>query len=157
MAGNTNYYTKQMKEKQNTLTHFSNRNREEPLKIQVAQVSVHILLTVIFYIIVVIVVCKLGNAAYDFAYPIFGDSTVTDTRGKDVKVSITEGESLTSIIQDLESKHIIENGDSFLIRCKLSLTKYKTIVPGTYTLNTSQSYGEILDILTGTDEEITEE
>lgn len=157
MAENTNYYTKQMKENQNTLAHFSDRNKEEPLKIQIAQISVHILLTVIFYIIVVIVVCKLGNAAYDFAYPIFGDSTVTDTKGKEVKVSITEGESLTSIIQDLESKHVIENGDSFRIRCKLSLTKYKTIVPGTYTLTTCQSYEEILDILTGTNEEIIEE
>ena len=157
MAGNTDYYTKPNKEQHNTLTSFSDQNKEDPLKIQAARVSVHIVLTVIFYSIVVIVVSKLGHLAYDFSYPIFGNSTVAATGGKDVKVTIVEGESLSSVIRDLESKHVIENGDSFRIRCKLSLTKYKTIVPGTYTLNPSQSYGEILDILTGTNEESTEE
>lgn len=157
MAGNTNYYTKTSKEHTNTLTPFSDRNKEDPLKIQAVKFFVHILLTVIFYSVVVITVCKLGKMAYNFTYPIFGSSTVTAAEGKDVKITITEGESLTSIIQDLKSKHVIENETSFQIRCKLSLTKYKTILPGTYTLNTSQSYGEIIDILTATDEENTEE
>lgn len=157
MAGNTNYDSKQKKEPNNRLTPFTGQNKENPLKIQVAQFSIHILLNLIFYIIVILVVCELGKAAYNFTYPIFGDSTVAASEGKDVKVTIVEGESLSSIIQDLESKKIIENGDSFRIRCKLSLTKYKTIIPGTYSLNASQSYEEILDILTGTEEESTEE
>ena len=157
MAENTNYYSKKKKEASHTLTSFSDQSKEESLKMQAAQFSVHILLNLIFYMIVIIVVCKLGKAAYNFAYPIFGTPTVAASDGKDLKVTIAEGESLSSIIQDLESKKIIENGDSFRIRCKLSLTKYKTIIPGTYTLNASQSYEEILNILTGTVEENTEE
>lgn len=157
MAGNTNYYTKSKREKINTVAPFSDRNKEDPLKVQAAKFFIHIILTVIFYGIVIVAVCRLGTMAYNFTYPIFGDATVTTTSGKDVTITITKNESLSSIIEDLEKKHVIDNGASFYIRCKLSLTKYKTIIPGTYTLNTSQNYGEILDILTATDEENTEE
>lgn len=157
MAENTNYYTKQNKLQTNTVASFSDWNKEAPLRVQTARFFAHIVVTVIFYSTVITAVCKLGLMAYQFTYPIFGDATVTTTAGKDVEITITKNESLSSVIEDLEKKQIIDNGTNFNIRCKLSLTKYKKLVPGSYTLNTSMNYGEILDILTATNEENTEE
>ena len=90
----------------------------------------------------------MGNSAYHFVYPIFGDESVEKAPGRDVKVTITDGESTDSIIYDLVSKNLILDAKSFSIRCKLSLNKKKTIQPGTYTLNTSQN----LDQLTNSEE-----
>ena len=122
------------------------------LHFKIAEMTIRIAFIVLFYLAVIVVISKVGNSAYHFVYPIFGDESVEKAPGRDVKVTITDGESTDSIIYDLVSKNLILDAKSFSIRCKLSLNKKKTIQPGTYTLNTSQNYGEILDQLTNSEE-----
>jgi len=133
-------------------TNLNEEKTDSLLHIRIAEISLRLLFIFFFYLAVIVVISKLGNSMYHFAYPIFGNSSVSTSQGQDVKVTIVDGESTKSIISDLKNKKLIKDMTSFSIRCKLSLNKKKKIQPGTYLLNTSQNYGEILDQLTNTEE-----
>ena len=145
----TTNYTGKEKRSNHTL---ETDKSESLLHFKIAEMTIRIAFIVLFYLAVIVVISKVGNSAYHFVYPIFGDESVEKAPGRDVKVTITDGESTDSIIYDLVSKNLILDAKSFSIRCKLSLNNKKTIQPGTYTLNTSQNYGEILDQLTNSEE-----
>lgn len=100
--------------------------------------------TVLFYVIVVLLVSNLSSTAYDFCYEIYGTVTVDKAPGRDVTVVIEDGESTMNVAKKLELNKIIVNDTTFYLRTKLS---EKTIFPGTYILNTSMSYEEILDVI----------
>lgn len=110
------------------------------------------IVTIAFYIGVVTFIFNLGKQAYNFAYPIFGDASVDAAPGRSVKVTISKKDELSNIAADLKEKGVIENKESFYIRGKLSINENRTIEPGTYILNTSENYGEILNILTNAEE-----
>ena len=150
MAKQTRY--KQPEKANKGIATFSDRHKEDTLKIQVAEFTIHLFFSFIFYIVVIGAILQLGQRAYDFAYPIFGDAPVAMNNGKDVRITIEKEESLQAVVEDLERKGLIKDSKSFYIRCKLSLTKKKNINPGTYTLNTSQNYNEIIQELTTSEE-----
>lgn len=100
--------------------------------------------TVLFYVVVVLLVSNISSSAYDFCYEIYGTVTVEKAPGRDVTIVIEEGESSMNVAKKLELNRIIVNDMTFYIRTKLS---EKTIFPGTYILNTSMSYEEILDVI----------
>lgn len=100
--------------------------------------------TVLFYVIVILIVSNLSSSAYDFCYEIYGTVTVDKAPGRDVTIQIEEGESTKNVAKKLELNRVIVNDTTFYIRTKLS---EKTIFPGTYILNTSMSYEEILDVI----------
>lgn len=130
-----------------------NRKKQTPLSLELAELSMHLFLTVFFYLAVIVIVSKLANNAYQFTYPIFGDVSVEDSPGKDVTIQISESDDLRTIAHNLEAEHVILNADSFWLRCKLSFDQLHCIQTGTYQLNTSQNYGEILEILTASEED----
>lgn len=113
--------------------------------LNVTRFILHILLNAIFYIIVVIVIANFSTTAYEFAYQIFGDVAVESEPGHDIEVKIKKGESTISIATKLEKKKVILNKYSFLIRAKIT---NKIIIPGTFVINSSMNYDEILNILT---------
>lgn len=100
--------------------------------------------TVLFYVIVILIVSNLSSSAYDFCYEIYGTVTVDKAPGRDVTIQIEDGESTKNVAKKLELNKVIVNDTTFYIRTKLS---EKTIFPGTYILNTSMSYEEILDVI----------
>ena len=100
--------------------------------------------TVLFYVVVVLLVSNLSSTAYDFCYEIYGTVTVEKAPGRDVTIEIEEGESTMNVAKKLELNRVIVNDMTFYLRTKLS---EKTIFPGTYILNTSMSYEEILDVI----------
>lgn len=106
-----------------------------------------ILLSVIFYMLVIIAISKMCSVTFDFMYQIFGEVSVQEAPGTDVEFTINEGESTMSVASRMEYGKLIRNKYSFYIRVKLD-TQDAGIMPGTYELNTSMSYGEILDIIT---------
>lgn len=119
---------------------------------QIAKNVIHIFLTVLFYMAVVVMISQIGKQAYDFAYQIFGDVAMDSHSGRDVEMIVTEQEGLRDIAADLKKKGLIKDEKSFYLRSKLSINEKRPIVPGTYVLNTSQNYEEILNILTNTEE-----
>lgn len=104
-----------------------------------------ILLAAIFYIIIVIAMTKAVKYAYDFSYQIFGDVSVEAVPGNDVQVQILKGESTLNIASKLELSKVIVNKYSFFIKVKL---EKRDIMPGTFIVNTSMSYDELLDVIT---------
>lgn len=134
----------------NTLS--SGNKTENALELQMVKYLIQIFFTGLFYLIVIAGVSELANAAYDFMYPIFGHVSMEEVPGENIKVEIKEGESMQSIANKLYKKGLIENPYNFYIRGKLSVNKKRTIKAGVYTLNTSNDYGELLNILTGSDE-----
>lgn len=134
------------------VSNFPDEKGSELLHLQMAEFSIHLFLNVLFYLAVIVIIVKFGTVAYDFTYPIFGDVSVEASPGTDVNVTISKGESVDTLIQDLEDKQLILNPKSFRIRCKLSFCETKQIVPGTYVLNTSMNYAEIINVITNTEE-----
>lgn len=113
-------------------------------------IVIQILLNILFYVVLVMLVIKVSTATYGFAYQIFGNVTVSEAPGELVTIEISEGESTKSIAKKLETNGLVVNKDSFYVRAKLTTGAKKPILPGTYTLNSSMTYDEILAVLTAT-------
>lgn len=114
------------------------------------KVIMSIILSVIFYVLVVIAISKLCTVSYNFMYQIFGDVPAAEAPGTDVEMTINDGESTLSVASKLEYNKVIVNKYSFYIRAQLTAAGEAgtPIIPGTYELNTSMNYAEILSIIT---------
>ena len=90
----------------------------------------------------VIVLCliRLGGQAYSFGYRVFAQETVSESPGRNVAVTISEGMSGKEIGELLEGRGLIR--DAAVFRVQFALSDYKNaIVPGSYILNTAQTGG----------------
>ncbi len=106
---------------------------------------IRILLNILFYVVVVVLIIKASGITYEFAYQIFGQETAAPAPGHDVEIQIKKGESTLNVATKLESNKLIKDKYSFYVKAKL---KSHSIMPGTYTLNTSMTYDEIFEIVT---------
>ncbi len=113
-----------------------------------------ICINIIFYAAVVIMIIKAADFSYDFAYQVFGDVSVEAAPGRDVKVQILKGETSMNIAAKLEDSRVVVNKYSFYLKTKL---KEYDIMPGTFILNTSMSYDEVLEVITDYSKSIDEE
>jgi UPF0755 protein len=108
-------------------------------------------LNILFYVLVVLAIMKLSTAAFEFSYQVFGNVVVEEAPGTDVEIKIQEGESTSSIARKLAVQKLVVNQYSFYLRTKLTTGSDKPILPGSYTLNTSMNYDDILAIITDMD------
>ena len=111
-------------------------------------------IAVIFYWAVAYGLKKAAVYSYDFAYQVFGDVAVESAPGRDVKVTIMKGESSMNIAEKLKDAKLIVDKYSFYVKLKL---KEYDIMPGTYVLNTSMSYDQVLDVITDYNNSIDKE
>lgn len=114
----------------------------------VSSVSLHLLL----YLILFFLVIRVGVVTYSFFYDVFGPVIVSPD-GQPVAIEIVQGESTREIAGKLYEQGVVTSDLSFYVRCKLDVSEDKPIQSGTYTLSPSMTYEEILGILTGTGEE----
>lgn len=112
------------------------------------------ILNIIFYILVVVVVYKGATFLYHFSYEVFGSVARTQAPGTDVTVQIYRGETTMNIATKLETSLVIVDKYSFYFKTKL---KDYDIMPGTYVLNTSMDYNDILEVITDAKNSIAEE
>lgn len=106
-------------------------------------------------VIVVFYVYKAAVIAYDYGYRIFAEEPVSQEPGRDVTIAVTSDKDTRTIGEMLESKGLIRDSKLFLIQELLSENHGK-IKEGTYTLNTSMTVNEMLDIMADAGEEETE-
>lgn len=113
-----------------------------------------ICLNVFIYAVIIYFVVKGIHYSYDFAYRIFGDVSVEEEPGRDVKVLILKGESTMNVATKLETNKLIPDKYSFFLKVQIgnfgsdeNKKKYE-IMGGTYVLNTSMNYDEILEVIT---------
>ena len=104
----------------------------------------------IFRIVVVILlvffIYKAGQKAYDFGFRIFAEEPMSVEPGRDVEVTITQGNGVMDIGDMLQEKGLVRDAQLFFVQEKLSSHKGK-IQPGIYTLNTSMSAEDMLKIM----------
>ncbi|MBE5961566.1 MAG: endolytic transglycosylase MltG [Lachnospiraceae bacterium] len=112
------------------------------------------MLNILFYVVVVFVIVKAGTYAYNFSFEVFGSVAVEAEPGRDVEFQILKGESTMDIANKLEVSKLITDKYSFYTKTKL---KEYDIMPGTFILNTSMDYDEILSVITDIKNSIAEE
>ncbi len=106
---------------------------------------IHIVLNILFYAIVVFAVYKVGTYAYEFSYQVFGDVTAESEPGRNALITIEEKSTAYDLAETLEVNKIIVNRYSFYLKAKVL---NKKIMAGTFMLNSSMTYDEILNTVT---------
>lgn len=128
------------------------------MKIKVLDVTVSFIGTIIraaVLIACVTLVVNVGKKAYDFGFRVFTEGPVAEEPGRDIVMSVDDGEGLTDIAKKLEEKGITSDWMLFFVQAKLS--EYKgSIDSGTYTLNNSMTTDSIMAVLTKADLEAEE-
>ncbi len=113
-------------------------------------------LGILVMVLILFVTLKAGEAAYALGYRIFTEPAVDKEPGKDVTVRIREGMSASELGSLFEEKGLVDNGILFSIQLRLSSFDDQ-LKSGSYTLNTSQTAEEMIQILTGEETEEAEE
>ena len=104
-------------------------------------------------VLVVIAVLKTGKVAYDFGNRIFTEPAMEEAPGQDVTVKVEAGVSAMELGSLLEEKKLVQSGVLFMLQ--LTVLDYDDkLKAGTYTLNTSQTAIEMMQVMA---EEETEE
>lgn len=103
-----------------------------------------ILLNIIFYGLVVFAGVQLCRAGYSFSYEVLGDTMAELPPGQDKSFVITEGQDAFTVAGNLADQDLVKNRYSFYLRMKLEEREESPVKPGTYTLNTSMTYEEII-------------
>ena len=82
--------------------------------------------------------------AYRFGYSVFTTPTMEAAPGRDIEISVLEGQSVRSVGEELVQNGLIAKSSIFAVQARIY--GYE-ILPGTYTLNTSQTIYEMLRIM----------
>lgn len=117
---------------------------------------VSISFSALVFILAVYGLYQLGLHAYDYGYRIFTEPAVTTGEGSDKLVQVKKSMSDTDIGQILEEKGLIRDKWLFVFQLKLSQYSGK-LVPGYYTLNTSMTAQEMMQVMSGEESEEPEE
>ena len=107
------------------------------------------------YGIIVLIVVICATTAYRFGSRIFSSEGATPPPGTDLPYTVTDGTSIIELADELEEFGIIKSSNVFLVQSYLY--NVKSITPGTYNFNTSDSAEEIFRILSEGPEEKKEE
>ena len=109
--------------------------------------ALHLLATILFYLLVIIALYHLGNITYRYAYQVTGDVTAEEAPGHEEEITIVKGEATMDLAKELYEKGLIVNRYTFYIRAKLN--RKTPILPGTYVIASTMTYDDILTVLSG--------
>lgn len=124
------------------------------LILKITGAILRLFLNILFYVIVVLVIIKAGTYTYNFAYQLFGSVAVEAEPGRDIEFQILKGESTMVVANKLEISNLVVDKYSFYVKTKL---KEYDIMPGTFILNTSMDYDDILKVITDINNSIAKE
>jgi len=99
-------------------------------------------------ILAVVFIMSIGEKAYDFGFRLFAEEPMTSEPGVDISFTLTDDMDDSEIADSLVEKGLIRDALLFRIQKKLSSSE-GDFRAGTYTLNTSFSIEEIINILKG--------
>jgi len=116
-----------------------------------------LVLKVAVIVTAILLVYKGAVTAYDYGYRLFTEPPVSEGTGREVTVSITSGKGAKEVGELLESKGLIRDARLFYFQ-ELFSDYHDKIQPGIYTLDSSMTAEEMLDVIcAGSDEEETAE
>ncbi len=103
---------------------------------------------VLFVVIVVMLIVKYSKVAYNYGYQIFNQTAVSSGEGRTVTVTISDGDSATTIGNKLADVGLIT--DKTLFKLQELFSDYHGMEKaGTYELSTSMTPEEMLEIISG--------
>lgn len=102
--------------------------------------------TALLFLVVVYGLYELGLRSYDYGYRIFAEPPVSSGEGEDVLVRVKSSMGDSAVGELLEEKGLIR--DKWLFMLQLKLSGYsKKLVSGYYTLNTSMTAEEMMQVM----------
>ena len=113
--------------------------------LKITSAVLRVFLNILFYIAIILVLVQAVKITYNFSYQLFGSVSVEAEPGIDIEFQIAKGESTMDVARKLEAGNLIVNKYSFYLKTKF---KEYNFYPGTFILNTSMDYDEILDVIT---------
>ena len=106
--------------------------------------GIHVLFKVAVVAVFVMVLIYGIRWAYRFGYSIFTTPVMEEAPGRNVEFTVLEGQSLRSIGEELVQSGLTASSAVFAVQARIY---GYDIIPGTYTLNTSQTIYEMLRIM----------
>ncbi len=91
-----------------------------------------------------VLIWRLGKAAYDFGYRVFSEPPMASLSGRNIVVNIPEGSTAEDIAGILEEEGLIREARLFIVQERLSEYHGK-LGSGVYTLNTGMTAQEIME------------
>lgn len=107
---------------------------------------VNISFSVLVVVLVIFVLFKAGEYAYDFGYRVYTEKPMQSAPGQDIVVEVEQGMSASDLGKMLEEKKLVRDDKLFAVQLKISAHS-KDIKPGIYTLNTSMTSEEMMEIM----------
>ena len=109
-------------------------------------------LSVLFILLSIYGLYELGLVTYEYGYRVFTEKPMTTGDGKDKLVQVTGAMSTRDIGERLQEKGLIR--DKWLFCIQVALSDYGSkLQPGKYTLNTSMTVRQMLEVMSGETEE----
>lgn len=113
---------------------------------EIAGNAVYSIIKIVAVVVVVMLVYRAGSIAYEYGERLFGEPAMSEEPGRDVVITVSESDSESDVGKMLEDAGLIRDKTLFVIQEKLIGFK-NGIQPGTYTLNTSQTIEQMLQIM----------
>ena len=113
--------------------------------LKITSFIIRLLMNIMFYILVIFLIVAISRKAFQFAYQLYGPVIVEEAPGKDIIFQIKKGESSMDVASKLERNRVIVSKYSFYVKTKLQGAE---IMAGTYEINSSMTYDEILNTIT---------
>ena len=98
----------------------------------------------ILYALVILLLAEGVTRGYAFGHSLFYESSVEQAPGRDIVVTIQDGQKDSETIHELKKGGLIDN--ELAMRVQMKFYDYE-IHPGTYMLNTSMSSKKMLQVL----------
>lgn len=107
-------------------------------------------ITVLFCVLAVCGCYQVGLYCYDFGYRVYTEPAVSQDKGTEQIVQITEGMGAKELAELMEEKGLVR--DSLLFYVQEKLEKFK-LQPGVYKVSTSMTAREQMAAMTPVEEE----
>ena len=110
-------------------------------------------ITVLFCVLVVCGLYQVGLKCYDFGYRVYTEPAVSQDKGTEQIVQITEDMGTKELADLLEEKGLVRDARLFYVQAKLSGFKPQS---GVYKVSTSMTARELMAAMTPVEEEAEE-
>lgn len=111
---------------------------------------------VIFLALIIIVIYNGAVKAYSFGFSVFAEQPIAAEPGRDINVTIDSKLSAYELGKLLEEKRLVRDAKVFYVQMKL-MSVNGQVKSGRYTLNTSMTAEEMIQIITADLQESEEE
>ena len=101
----------------------------------------------VIYVVFTIGIIVCAKNAYTFGKDLFSGGGKDKAPGHDYVLSVVQGESEYDIAKDAADLGIVKNARMFFLQMKMYMGKDDKIAPGNYTLNSSKTGEELVEIL----------